>query len=33
MLDEKKQVYDFWNNASCGESLLLISVDYSGPHK
>ncbi|XGB39075.1 MAG: class I SAM-dependent methyltransferase [Cyanobacteria bacterium LVE1205-1] len=26
----KQQVYDFWNNASCGESLYLENIDCQG---
>lgn len=30
MNTEKQQVHDFWNEASCGERLLLTSTDRSG---
>lgn len=29
-MTEKKQVHDFWNEASCGESLLLERTDREG---
>ncbi|MSR29189.1 MAG: SAM-dependent methyltransferase [Phycisphaerales bacterium] len=28
--DEKDKVHDFWNRASCGEALLLASMDRDG---
>ena len=27
---DKQQVYDFWNDAACGENLYLQSIDRSG---
>lgn len=30
MNEEKKQVHDFWNNASCGEALYLRQADRAG---
>ncbi|MEK7469136.1 MAG: class I SAM-dependent methyltransferase [Planctomycetota bacterium] len=30
MTDPKKQVHDFWNEASCGEQLLLDAADKAG---
>jgi ubiquinone/menaquinone biosynthesis C-methylase UbiE len=29
-ISEKKQLHDFWNEASCGEKLLLNSTDLQG---
>lgn len=30
MINEKKNVYDFWNQASCGEDLYLSDTDRAG---
>ena len=30
MNHEKQEVYDFWNNASCGEELYLSDTDKAG---